>query len=129
MPPDRYKADKELQERVLAYLRDRPHGGHLAVRMRSLASMMHCEERKVRDAISQLRKRGYPICTSVREPAGAFWPATEKEFTACLYGQLRARRLELERIEEAMETGWYRLSQGLEVEEELQPALLGEVNP
>ena len=95
-----------LQESILAILQDHI-GANSPIRARDLARTLgegtgKYSDRRVRIAISQLRKAGYLILSSVGSKPGYFLAANAEEWRAFRHTNLRARALDILETDRAM---------------------------
>lgn len=69
----------ELETRILDLLRKRK-GHKLAIRAKTIATLLGVSEREVRDAIKTLIEQyNHPIASTVEPPYGFFIPASQEE--------------------------------------------------
>jgi len=124
LPRVLWQTTEELEASVLREIRDHHVGLRSAIQMPLLGKMVGVDDRKARAAVEALRKKGYPICTSIGMPAGAFWPANQKEFWEFIHGNYRPRWTSMKTTEEEMIEGYARWQRGEKIEVELQPELI-----
>lgn len=124
LPRHLWETTEELEQQMLQEIQTNHVGLRNAIKIPLLAKIVGCSERKARASISNLRDRGYPICTSIGDPPGAFWPETDKEFWEFIHRDFRPRWKSMKATEDAMIEGYARLKQGEPIEVELQPELI-----
>jgi len=74
----------------------------------------------VRACVNNLRKQGFPICSSVGEYAGFYWPATLQEYREFKHRDYVSRIKDMIRVVDAMDMGAERLFAGQRIEMEPQ---------
>ncbi len=124
LPRHLWETSEELESQVLDEIRTNHVGFQNAIQMPLLGKMVGVDDRKARASVEALRNKGYPICTSIGTPAGAFWPANAKEFWEFIHGNYRPRWISMKTTEDAMIGGYARWQRGEPIEVKLQPELI-----
>lgn len=71
-----------LNHHILSLLREHRGRGN-AITAKELGELLHFSERTVRQAVSDLRKRGHPIASAPNPPWGFYLPANRGEAEEC----------------------------------------------
>jgi hypothetical protein len=124
LPRQLWQATEELEAEVLAEIRDNHVGIKRAIKSRYLAIELGTTDRMIRACVNSLRKKGHPICSSVGENAGFWFPASRREYEEFKHRDYLSRIKDMQRVMDAMDLGAEKYFAGQWIEVELQPELI-----
>lgn len=123
LPRQLWQTTKELEASVLAEIRENHVGIEGAIKSRYLAMQLGTTDRMVRACVNSLRKRGIPICSSVGENAGFYFPTSKREYEEFKHRDYLSRIKDMQRVVDAMDWGAQRHFAGQPIEVATQPQL------